>query len=903
MRYPHINPIPCIFSFCFCLLYLLAFSVRVAFAGGLSVDITGQFNDADNRFTGKAVFSYPSSSKCGLLFHLPPNMHAAEDTRTVYNLRRSGGKTESVLRKDLASILPADHENIHLAKAIRVTAVTVDGQETPYLLRDNPDLPPSVSSGDTLLEVSPGHHQHPSATVSIDFSTTFQDLPEGYKRFLWDFIPRPVGCSESGPDFRGSSLPDMVQQIKIDRRSAGGGSRGVVAGRFAAPVTGILLDDFDFQNNNLDVSFDSYLEESEIHLISRIIHVSEFLEHHHAFKQRREKLKLVFWDGETAVSGMTVLLPRKLFRYPIIFYKQFEIELLNSIVRTLMQNQYDIDRVLYPWMIPAVQAEVSRRYFQERFNGNTFLFPWLDWINPEYFSDTTVRPWIENLNEKEVSGADIPSDLAYYAHIHHPGYQKGSHLLWMLHDGRRDFRDRLIDRIFSVLNSPTPAKRFRLTPDRFFKVFAASDAVRNIGGKWLSAEGRVDYVLENVSIVEEFGRYQARFQVRNLGTLSPRLEVGFYFDGTEKKIIEIDGPGDYTLTFEREPRQIILDPAFSILDDNPVNNRWRLPLRTRLIWDFAPPDVWLFTISPLVGEGNTFDRNILGLNLMAAYMSRTIFQLNFWKGGDSDLLWSGEFQHLGFPGIGSLLYLKTGYLGAVNSTSIGLEQSIFKGFPTLLIDTELWIEELDDMDDDAFSEDETDWAGVNIESEFLLWQHAFHNWQVNLTARSGYSLFSPRSEYQQLCLDQNLRYSFGIPDIHLGYKHGFSSGTVPLQHRYPMGGTEGLAGFPRDTELLFHENRIMELGVTLPPFLTHTDINLLGLMWLNRVIPTLDFHYGQGISEDSEIEEFRDIELSLSIEGEFINRYYAKGRFGVAQPIGDEKYKDFRIVFFSDWVF
>ena len=339
------------------------------------------------------------------------------------------------------------------------------------------------------------------------------------------------------------------------------------------------------------------------------------------------------------------------------------------------------------------------------------------------------------------------------------------------------------------------------------------------------------------------------------------------------------------------------------MDDDPVNNKWRFPVKTRLFWDFAAPDNWLFTISPLVGEGNTFDRNILGLNLATSYLTRTLLQLNFWKGSSDRLLWTGEFSHNGFPSIGTLLYFKTGYLGAVNSTSIGAKQTVFRTFPDLWIDFSLWQERLDDLDDPVFTEDQLDWAGITASTAFPVFEYTQHLWQVELLLRSGRGQFQPESEYQQLKIEQLLRYDLDTADIHLGIDHGFSSGKVPLQRRYPIGGTEGLAGYPRTTDLLFYENRIYEIGTTLPAFLTHTNINLLGLMWLDRIVPTINFHYGQGLSSSGEAEDFRDVELSFELNGEFINRFYGKGRFAIAQPFGHKKYKSYRIVLFSDWVF
>lgn len=883
---------------------VLLLVVQLAAAETIFVEISGTYSEVEQQFSGTAVFSLPLPPANRVFFHLPPQWHIAVDERTTYQLQLSGSGSTPVERSDLISILPPGHENIHLPAGIQVSAVTVNNRDSEFRITNNAYIAPAFNSIDSLLEVPLRESEsNGSVTIQIAFLTRFNPLSSGYKRLLWDFIPRPVAWSEGRWDFRGARPPMMRQTISIRQTGFTDVSGNQINEAIYAPVTAVLLNNWDYQDRNLRVSFDSYFAKEQLFLLSRIVQVEEFLKQFSVFSGDGKQLRVVFWDGPLSVSGIYVLLPRRLFRYPFIFYKQFEITLLRGIIKALMLRRYDIDTLRYPWMLPAIQSEITRRYFKDRFAGNTFMFPWLDWINPEYFRDVTVSPWVENLSEKDICGADLPADLEYFPQIHHPGNEKGAHLLWMLHDGKQQYRRRLVARIFDLLNRDPGDKRERLTPAGFFRSFSGTRRGREMGQQWLSEDGRVDYAIDNVTISRISNQNKVILDIRNNGSLSPRLEVGFYFPEDQKRILAVSGAGRFEFFFENEPEQIILDPHFNILDDNPVNNRWRFPLRTRLIWDFAPPDIWLFTVSPLVGEANTFDRNILGLNLMVSYMSRTIFQLNFWKGSSSSLLWSGEIQHIGFPDKGTELYLKTGYIGAVNSTSVGYKKNMFRGYPGLMVEATFWKEKLDEMDGDEFENDQLDWTGATVQSEFPLFQHALHLWQINILARTGFSLFSPHTEYQQLMIDQNLRYSLGTSDLHLGYRHGFSSGSVPLQHQYPMGGTEGLAGFPRKTELLYSENRILELGATLPPVLTHTDINLLGLMWLNRIVPALDFHYGQGLSEESGVEEFRDVELTLSLEGEFINRFKGEGRFGIAQPIESEKYKDYRLILFTDWVF
>lgn len=869
------------------------------------VMVRGKYVIEKAQFIGSALYSIPVHNRELLLFHLPPEWYRVDDKRVEYQLRLGENQYAATSRNDLMSFTPPAHDNAHLPRGIQIQNVTINGVSVHFRVKPNPLLLPGRNSSGSLLEIPIDPATARGVTrVRICFMTRFNPLPPGFRRLLWDFVPRPVSWNHGRPDLRSVMPPILQQTIHIEQIDSDGRVNSTYRDHTNSPTTCLLADQWDFDLNPLRVSYDSYLGETEQFLRNRVGHVVSFLKRYHVFNNDKQCLKLVFWDGSLTVSGNTVLLPRRLYRYPSIFFKQFEVTLLNGVIKALILKRFAIDTNLHPWIVPAIQSEVVRQYFNDRFNGDSNLFPWLDWINPEYFSDISVRPWLENLQQKKIVGADRPKDISYHAHIHHPGFEKGSHLLWILHDGQADYRNRLIKRIFGLLNQQLKEREL-LTADRFFTLFTASNQQVESGKNWLSRSGRVDYILDRVQVKQIDSGYQAEVHIRNNGTLSPVLEIGFYFDDDHQEFRQVQhGEGVWTFVFQEKPDQVILDPAFNILDDNPVNNRWQFPLRTRPVWDFAPPDIWLFTISPLVGEGNTFDQNILGLNLAASYMSRTILQLNFWKGSDSNnLLWSGEASHIGFPFLGSQIYLNAGYLGAVSSATFGFKQETFENYPGLWIDTSLWKERLDDLDDDAYDDDQLDWAGFTITSEFPVFRHAYHLWQMKLMARSGTGLFKPSNEYHQLETDQVFKYDLNRADIHLGYRHGFSSGTVPLQHRFPIGGTEGLSGFPRDEELLFKENRIFEIGTTLPALLTHTDINLLGLMWLNQIVPTVDVHYGQGISDDSTVEEFADVELSVSIEGEFINRFSGQAQIAIAQPIGHEEYTDYRVILFSNWVF
>jgi len=882
---------------------ILLSAVQLTSGESVSVRVNGTFSEAHRQFDGSALYRLSLPPEGRLLFHLPPNWHVGEDERTEYYLHLSGSAAITVPRKLLTPVLPRNNENQHLPSGILVTRVFINNREVrDFSIRDNRFLPPSLSSKNTILEIPcrNGAWRH-EVSVEIRFSSDFRLLPKGYRRFLWDFVPRPIAWIDNTWDFRGSQPQIMKQMLEIRHVRSTAEPVATKVDTLSAPVVFALLDNWDYANRYLRVSADAYLGHHRTFLLSRAKRVVDYLQRFSVLNGR-DPLQVVFWDGPLTVSGMSVLVPRRLFRYPEVFYKQFEVTLLHGMVKVLLLRRFDVDERRHPWIIPAIQAEITRNYFGVRFNGNTRLFPWLEWINPEYFSDATVRHWVENLAVKEVCGADLDADNALFPHVYHPGVEKGSHLLWVMHDGAPDYRERLVFKFFELLNQ-RPDKRERLNSESVFRLFTRTREQREVGELWLSESGRIDYALENVKILGFGNRYQVQLDIRNHGSISPRLVVGLYSDGRRSQVHAIEGAGRVVFFCDWKPDMIILDPDFNLLDDNPVNNRWGGRVQTRLIWDFAPADAWLFTVSPLVGEANTFDQNILGLNMKISYLSRTSIQLNLWKGSSSSLLWTGEFQHVGFPFKGAELYLKSGYLGAVNSTTVGFKHALFRGYPGLSLETALWQEKLDDLENDEFGDDQLDWTGMSVSAEYPLFQKALHLWKMDLTARTGHSLFTPQHEYQQLQVGQILRYSFGMSDLHFSYNHGCSSGVVPLQHQFPMGGTEGLAGFPRRTELLYEERRILGVGATLPPVLDHTDINLLGLMWLSRMVPVLDFRYGQGISDNSAKAEFMDVELSISLEGEFINRFTGAARLGVAQPLGHEKYKDYRLIVFSNWVF
>ncbi len=895
----------CIPKFLYFTIAIVAFlNVSTAVAFIPKVEIRGAYQSTTGLFSGTVRYEIIDFSADELLFHLPPNWYNDTDRRNEYELQVDGDEHKTVQLKDLRFPERPNPENIYLPQGLSLISVTADNTPTPFRILDNPRLSPLKSIHKTLLAVS----TRPSSTkkpviIEIKFQTRLNQLPSGFQNLLWDYIPRPVGFYNGNWDLKDNLPPRIEQRAHVEILDEVGNTIRTIKNEYESTIPYLLIDQWNIIEDQLKLSYDSYFQDTEADLRNRIRHVISFLKKNGLLHHDYRDLRFILWDGPLQVSGLTIFLPRQLFRYPNEFYKQFEITILNGIVAALLNKKFLLDSHQNPWILPSVQSEVLRLFFQKRFNGNTHIFPWVNWINPEYFSDHSNRRWLENKLEKEVVAADIPLDIAYYSHIYHPGHEKGFHLLWMMHDGRQDYRKVLIRKISHFLRNMSK-KRELLSRDLFIDYFATIPGSTKIAEKWLSTNGSVDYALEKVDVLEQKNRYQVQMEIRNSGTLSPALEVKFVFsDGVSNKKLISTGAGLYLFDFAHRPTEIILDPSFNILDDDLLNNTLQFPVRTRPLWDFQAADNWLLTISPLVGDGNTFDQNILGLNLSFGYLNYLQNQLSIWKGDSEDLLWTCELFKNGFPFQGSTVYLNAGYLGAISSVSIGINQSEFKYDPELRLDFSIWKERLDILEDSIYAENERDWTGLKLSFGFPIIRRATSRWQLNLEGLAGNSLFEPETEYYQLRIEQNLQIDIGDSDIHLGYDHGYSVGTVPLQKRYSIGGTSGLPGFPRSTDLLFSESRILEVGTSLPGIFTHTNINLLEIMWLNRIVPTLNFHFGQGIHDNGTIEDFTDVEFRLNIFGEFIDRFSGNGKFAIAQPFNHEKYKDYRLIVFSNWIF
>jgi len=311
----------------------------------------------------------------------------------------------------------------------------------------------------------------------------------------------------------------------------------------------------------------------------------------------------------------------------------------------------------------------------------------------------------------------------------------------------------------------------------------------------------------------------------------------------------------------------------------------------------------LFTISPIIG-GNVFDRNMIGLDFTLNYLNRTTVNLYAWKNDqNNDILIEGSLKQLYFPWENASISFVKSQLNATNTSTLSIAHH-FKN-----IDNEAWInldlsqENYDDIQTETEFDEPNQWRVVKLTTEFPMLEGNFSQWKTYFSESQGQKEDEIDLNFQQRSFRQKLTYYFTESNLHLRIKNDFSRGHVPLQKKYPIGGPEGLPGFPRETELLYYQRDIAEVGTQLPPFSTHSKINFANILWLNRIVPTINFHWGAGYRENNKADIYRDIELRFSIYGEFINLYEGYVDLAIAQPIGHEKYKDFRFIAFSTWVF
>ncbi len=871
-----------------------------------NIEINGLYNEKTQEFTGTATYNLTSPTIGQILFHLPANYYTKPDRREEYWTKSLNGKNNKVSRSELNKLNDYHQENFHLPIKISVTSVYINDRKIPFKIIHNPELPPLKNHTNTLLSIDLQSLEFSSGfQIVIQFSTKFHKLPSGYRRILLDFAPRPVmrvnQRLDMGDFYRLSSptttkiklLPIIGSQIESDI---------LTDNHDSIPVC--LIDNWSIEEKGYKLSVSKYLSDRLPYYKRRIELVLEFLVTADWLDMENLDFSFFVWDGPLYATGNNIFLPREILRYNKLFYKSFEILILRGILASIIRRHHFINSYQYPWIIPALQAEIIRDYVDKNYQGNSRYFPWQRWLNPDYYQENTIKNWINQNLKNTVISAASSMNMQFYNNIFHPWYEKGFHMLRVLNKQDSPFKAEYYPLLKSVLKQNDKAFS-ELDANLFFSIFAPDAESRARGEKWLSDQGMIDYGISSVTIDDTEVGFVVDLEIVDNGTVSPVIEVEFkYNKDTSKRELITRGAGRYRFVLDSRPNEIILDPDHQLLEDYLLNNQWSVPINIRPFWDVPSSDRWLLSLYPVLG-GNVFDRNLIGIGVDLSYLEKFNLSVNAWRSdSDEELLWESYIAHSGFPWHGTKLYFNTSQLNAGYSKTVGLLQDFSSTKRDTVIDLFLTDEKLEYTEKDDVPTGWEEWVGGEIEASSSIFRGNFSEWTMLVKAIVGESKKQPALRYQQQSFSQLLSRQFSNFGIHLKTDTDMSYGTVPLQKRYPMGGPEGVPGFPRDTDLMFYHRRILTIGSRLPSFFTHTNLNLFRISWLQRVEPTLNFHWGQGFQQGTdEIEHFQDVELQFDIHADLFNLFQGHGTISFAQPIGHDNYKDMRIILFSDWVF
>ena len=890
---------------CFCFLSLFYGSAESAQIR--DIELSGIYHASLYRFEGSIRYKFTKTPVNRFLFHLPPNWYSESDNREEFQLNLKDNTFKNVDRSKLKELKKYRRRNRHLPKKIDVLSVKINGKRISYQILDNKNIRPNRNARGSLLSffLNIPSSSNRVTTVDIDFVTHFNPLPDGFRRILYDFAPRIVLQSNMETDLadKTKSYHQYNMDVLIKQPDAGAPTRRINRKELTSNPF-ILADVWDIEHRLYRLSMSKYLATDIDFFQTRIHRVLNFLIKDKWILTSSLPYHFIFWDGPITVCGNNILFPRRLFRYAKIFHKVFEVAIINGIVSAIIHQRYQLNPINNPWILPALEAEIIRHYFERVYDGNQRLFPWLNWFNPDFFGDYTALGWIINLPVKTAVGANDSLDWIYFSHVFHPWHVKGFHLLRVLYSGNGAFEDAVLPKVRRLLRNES-AERPLLESIYFWNWFAENETSEKRGKTWLSDEGTVDFSIDAVEIMDESNGKNVQLEISNSGSVSPVVEV--IFIGSEGKIFKTlikNGAGVYTFKVEFEPQQVVLDPNQHLLEDVRLNNSWNLPIRIRPFWDFSSADRWLFTVSPLI-TGNTLDENLLGLNFNLSYFDITGFDVNIWKRGkDNQTLWEGALFHIGYPFKGTKTYYEFSELGASKSQTIGITQSFGHINPDYWADVNLWENEFDIFGSDIDDELSSRWIGGQISCGFPIIEGNFTQWDMTLQASAGKSVAYSEQTFEQQFFEQEFIWQHWGMKFLISQSGGYSFGMVPNQKLYPVGGPEALPGFPRETDLLFFERQIFKTGFTLIPILTHTDIHLMRLLWLDRIEPTVNFRWAEGRSKNEmEAETFQDVELKLDFFGEFINRYDGSATISLAKPINHAAYEDYRIILFSSWVF
>ena len=884
---------------CFVLLLISGFSkLSLALISIKDINIEGDYHS--NQFNGFIDFTFSQVDENELYFHLPPNWYAQSDRRENYQFQEENQNRTSITRKELKVLRQYTHPNIHLPKGISINSVLIDGNPMDFQIIDNTALKPNRYSANNLLKVNL-KKKRPLTEVRIEFTTSMNTLPGGLKTILWDFAPRFVGFINHQWDFEDRWKVDHSYRFNISLGSSDASSGKRLQQQpenMSIPV--LLIDQWTSLNPVYYLSASDYFDDQNPFLQSVLNRPLKFLLQNRWIKDSHLPFKFIIWDGPAAVSGKTVLLPEKLFKYPSIFNKKMEIEILKGVVHSGLNQNYIFDFQNHLWILPALQSIPIHSYIDKQYAGNSKFFPWLDWLNPDFFQENSIKPWLYQSKSKVLIEATKSRNYTYYSHIYHPWREKGFHLLPLFFNGKKEFESKV-----KALILREQSEQLLLTRELFFSILDLDQAQRAIGLKWLSSNATIDYGIEDVLITPTTAGTDINIEITNTGSLSPVFEIELIDEnGKKERYWLAKGANLYQLSSAIIPVQITVDPDYLLLENNILNNSWRLPVKIRPFWDFSPANQWLFTVSPIIG-GNVFDRNMIGLDFTLNYLDQTTFNLYAWKNDENDdILLEGSFKQKYFPWENASISFVKSQLNATNASTLSITHH-FKN-----IDNDAWInldlsqEKYDDIQSESEFDEPNQWDVVKLTTEFPLLEGNFSQWKTYFSRSQGQKIDRKQLNFQQQSVGQKLVYFFSESNLHIQIENDYSSGTVPLQKKYPIGGPEGLPGFPRETELLYYQRDIVEIGTQFPPFLTHFKLNFANILWLNRIAPTINFHWGAGYREDNQKADiYRDVELRFSVYGEFLNMYEGFVNLAIAQPIGHEKYKDYRFIIFSTWVF
>jgi len=885
--------------FCLALLLIAGFShLSFGLVSVKDISIEGEY--LNHKFTGFIVFTFSQVDEKELYFHLPSSWYAKSDRRESYQFQDENRDRNNIARKELKVLREYTHQNIHLPKGISIKSVLINGSPVPFRVINNKVIKPRCYSENNLLKVELKEKRNLSK-VMIEFTTLLNELPGGIKMILWDFAPRFVSFVNHQWDFEDRWKVNRSYKFKI-----GLGSSDALSGKrllqqpenMSIPV--LLIDPWTSLNPVYKLSTSDYFDDQLPFVQSVLNRPLKFLLKNQWIKDNHLPFKFFIWDGVTTVSGRTILLPEKLFKYSSIFNKKMEIEVLKGVVQFGLNQNYIFDFQNHLWMLPALQSIPIHSYINKQYSGNSRFFPWPNWLNPDFFQENSIKPWLYQSKSKILIAATKSRDHTYYSHIYHPWKEKGFHLLPLLFEGEKEFEPKI-----KALIINEQAKQILLTRELFFSILNIDQDQRAVGLKWLSSNETIDYGIEDIVITPSSAGTNIEIEITNTGSLSPVFEIELIDgNGNKERFWLAKGASLYRLSSSINPVQIVVDPDYLLLETNILNNSWSLPLKIRPFWDFSPANQWLFTVSPIIG-GNVFDRNMIGLDFTLNYLNQTTVNLYAWKNDENDeILMEGSFEQKYFPWENANVSFIKSQLNATNASTLSFTHH-FKD-----IDNEAWInldlsqEKYDDIQSESEFDEPNQWDVVKLVTEFPLLEGNFSQWKTYFSANQGQKEDRTDLNFQQQSFSQKLVYFFTESNLHLQINNDYSSGIVPLQKKYSIGGPEALPGFPRETELLYYQRDIVEVGAQFPPFLTHSKLNFGNILWLNRIAPTINFHWGAGHREENQKTDiYRDVELRFSIYGEFINLYEGFVDLAIAQPIGHEKYKNYRFIAFSTWVF